>query len=419
MRLAITYLTLIIISLTEFAMAQQVTDVTFSGKFRIKERILRNEIDMKTGCQFSEEQWDLDQKRLASLAIFSEVLSDTVFTPGGIAVHYYLKEVWTLIPRLDIGGEIDNIDIDIGLSDKDFLGLYLEPGFLYTRFESRDSYRAWLSYPRAFGTRNSISLSFARTHTHEPADFRGEVYRYSYDVRRTTISCAAGKRFSEKLMCVIGLSFQNERYRIKPYAAAPRTLPDSLRQQKIRPSGRVTLGRVYYDNFFFDGRALMMGGDLIALDWEGYKPKHWLFYLEARNYIDIKTTWNICNRVFFGTSRTNDILPPYAITGLSNVRGTEDRIRRGGNMYFANSEIRLKAYQDKWFHGQLVVFVDVGDAWEDKLNLKAIVDESYLTGGFGVRLGHRRFYNAIGRVDFAYNTNDSAWTIYISAGQFF
>ena len=88
-------------------------------------------------------------------------------------------------------------------------------------------------------------------------------------------------------------------------------------------------------------------------------------------------------------------------------------------MYFANSEIRLKAYQDKWFHGQLVVFVDVGDAWENKLSLKEIVDESFLTGGFGVRLGHRRFYNAIGRVDFAYNTSNSAWTIYISAGQFF
>lgn len=419
MRLAITYLALIIISLTEIATAQRVTDVVFSGKFRIKERILRNEIDMKTGSQFSEELWALDQKRLASLAIFSEVVSDTVSTPGGIAVHYYLREVWTLIPRLDIGGEIDNIDIDIGLSDKDFLGLYLEPGFLYTHFESRDSYRAWLSSPRAFGTRNSLSLSFARTHTHEPADIRGEAYRYNYDVRRATISSVAGIRISERLICVIGLSFQSERYRIEPYAFAPRTLTDSLRQKKIRPSGRVTFGRVYYDNFFFDGGALTVGGDLIALDWEGYRPKHWRFYLEARNYIDIKTRWNICNRVFFGTSRINDVLPPFAITGLSNVRGAEDRIRRGGNVYFANSEIRLKVYQDKWFHGQLVVFVDVGDAWENKLNLKERVNESYLTGGFGIRLGHLRFYNAIGRVDFAYNTNNSAWTIYISAGQFF
>jgi outer membrane protein assembly factor BamA len=400
-------------------MTQQVTDITFSGKFRIKERILRNEIDMKTGSQFSEEQWELDQKRLASLAIFSEILSDTVSTPGGIAVHYNLKEVWTLIPRLDIGGEIDNIDIDIGLSDKDFLGLYLEPGFRYSHFESRNSYRASLNYPRAFGTRNSVGLSFARTHTHEPADIREETNSYSYDVRRTTISCVVGKRFSERLICTIGLSFRNERYRIEPYTVAPRSLPDSLREKKIRPSGRVTLGRVYYDNFFFDGCALTVGGDLTALDSERYKPKYWLFYLEARNYVDINTTWNICHRVFFGTSKINDILPPYAITGLSNVRGAEDRVRRGDNVYFANSEIRLKAYQDKWFHGQLVAFVDVGDAWDGELNLKEIVDESYLSGGFGVRLGHRRFYNAIGRVDFAYNTNNSTWTIYISAGQFF
>ena len=391
----------------------------FSGKFRIRERILRNEIDIKTGSQFSEEKWSLDQKRLASLAIFSEIRSDTVSTPGGIAVHYFLREVWTLIPRLDIGGEIDNIDIDIGLSDKDFLGLYLEPGFLYSRFESRNSYRTWLSYPRAFGTRNSIGVSFAKAHTHEPTAILGEIHRYSYDVRRTSVRCVAGKRFSERLMCVIGFSFQDERYRIEPYAAAPRSLPDSLRQKKIRPSGRLTIGRVYYNDFFFDGRALMVGGDLIALDREGYRPKHWLLYLEAMNYFDIKTTWNICNRVFFGTSRTNDILPPYAITGLSNVRGAEDRIRRGSSVYFANSEIRLKVYQDKWFHGQLVVFVDVGDAWEDMRNLKEIVEESYLTGGFGVRLGHRRFYSAIGRVDFAYNTNNNAWTIYISAGQFF
>jgi outer membrane protein assembly factor BamA len=419
MRSAITYLTLIIISLTDCAVAQQVMNVVFSGKFRVKEGILLNEIDMKNGCPFSEEQWALDQKRLASLAIFSEILSDTVSTPGGIAVHYYLREVWTLIPRLDIGGEIDKIDIDVGLSDKDFLGLYLEPGILYSHFESRDSYRAWLSYPRAFGTRNSAGVSWSRTHTLEPADIRGEVYRYGYDVRRTTIRGVAGKRISERLMCVIGLSFQNECYRIKPYAVEPRTLPDSLRQKKIRLSGGVTLGRVYYNNFFFDGRALTMGGDLIALDREGYKPKHWLLYLEASNYTDIRTIWNICSRVFFGTSGTNEILPPYAITGLSNVRGAEDRIRRGDNVYFANGEVRLKVYQDKWFHGQLVVFVDVGDAWEDELSSREIADESYVTTGFGVRLGHRRFYNAIGRVDFAYNTNNSAWTVYISAGQFF
>lgn len=416
----LTVISAALIALTSVpAFPRTVSDVTFSGSFRIKEWILLNELEMKPGAEFSPAEWKLDRKRLASLAVFSEVATDTISTADGITVAYNLKEQWTLIPRLNIGGEIDNIDIDIGLSDKDFLGLYVEPGVMYSHFENRSSYYAWLNCPRAVGTRYALSLSVSETHSREPADIRDEVERYHYDVKKTSVGAKISRRFTEKFSCGIGLSLHDERYRIEPYYAPPRTLPEIRDQKRIRPTGHMTFGRVYYDRFFSDGQSLTIGGDLIAFDLDDYRFKYWLFYTQMRNYVDIDKRWNICNRLFFGTSKIDDVFPTWAITGFSNVRGTEDRVSRGSKIWYSNNEVRLKVYEDKWFHGQLTAFVDFGDAWEEKRSLKDIVSESYMTCGLGLRLGHFRFYNAIGRVDFAYNANTGTWTTYISAGQFF
>lgn len=401
------------------AFPQRIADVTFSGSFRIKEWILLNEIEMKPGAEFSPEEWELDRKRLASLAIFAEVATDTISTADGITVAYYLKEQWTLIPHLNVGGEIDNIDIEIGLSDKDFLGFYVEPGVMYSHFEDRSSYHAWLNSPRAIGTRYALSLSVSETHSREPADIRNEVERYHYDVKKTSVGARVSRRFTERFSCGIGLSLHDEHYRMEPYYVAPLTLPVSRDQKRIRPTGNMTFGRIYYDRFFSDGRSLTVGGDLIAFDLDDYRFKYWLFYMQARSYVDFDKRWNICNRLFFGTSKIDDVFPTYAITGFSNVRGTEDRVSRGSKIWYSNNEVRLKVYEDKWFHGQLAAFVDFGDAWEDRRSLMDVVSESYMTCGAGLRLGYFRFYNAIGRVDFAYNTNTGTWTIYVSAGQFF
>jgi len=398
---------------------RHVTGVEFSGDYRIREWILQNEIEMKQGAIFSLDQWNRDQKRLSSLSIFSDVSTDTSSSQHGVQVHYHLDEVWTLIPLLNVGGEIDNIDIEIGLKDEDFLGLFLEPGFTYSHFEGRDSYETWLNWPRAFGTKYGFGISFSKTRSREPADLKNEVMRYDYDVKRTSFGLSVSKRITETFAAGIGATYKDERYRMDPFVVPPLTLPLDREQKRIQPSASVVLGRVYYDNYFFEGRDLSVWGDIIAFDLDDYSFKYWKLSLQGRNYYELSDRWNLCSRLVFGTSKTRDVLPTYAITGFSNVRGAEDRTRRGSKIYYCNAELRFRAFELKWFHSQLAAFIDFGNAWDSKLNVTNVISESYLTGGFGFRLALKHFHNAIGRADIAYNSNNGSYTFYVSAGQFF
>jgi hypothetical protein len=296
--------------------------------------------------------------------------------------------------------------------------LYLEPGFLYSHFEKRDSYEGWLSWPRAFGSKYGASLSAAKTHTHEPADLEGEFTRYDYDVKRTSVAAAISKRFTETFMAGAGFAYRFERYKIDSFELAPRELPIYREQKRIQPSVSFTFGRVYYDDFFFEGRDLYLSGSLIAFDLDDYRFKYWMFTLQGRNYFRFGSRWNLCSRLVFGASKIRDVLPAYAITGLSNVRGAEDRTRRGSKIYYGNSELRFRAVELKWLYSQLAAFIDYGNAWE-RLRASDVISRSYLTGGLGIRLALRHFNDAIGRADVAYNSNTGTFTLYFSAGQFF
>ena len=409
----------ILLSYNDFVNAQEIASVSFTGKYRVREWILRNEIELHEGDRFDPDAWELDRKRLASLAVFSEVLSDTSSSNDGMHIEYTLKEVWTFIPLINIKGEIDNIDIDVGLREKDLLGLYMETGFLYSHFESRNSYSVWLNWPRAFGTKYSGGISGYSQHSREPAESSDEQYRYHYDVKLTGGSVSLGKRLAEKLAVGGKVSFLEEQYELEPAPIPPVTLPQTREQRMISPSGYVTLGRVYYDDFFFDGRDLFVRGDLIAFDLDDYEFKFWMTSIQARNYIDIGGKWNICNRIVFGTSRIRNVLPTFAVSGLSTIRGVEDRVRRGSKIYYGNNELRFRVFQNRWLHSQFTAFVDFGSAWDSKQSLREILETSLLTYGIGVRLGLVRFYNAIGRADIALNTADGSLTLYMSAGQFF
>jgi outer membrane protein assembly factor BamA len=409
----------ILLSDNGLVLAQEIASVSFEGKYRVREWILRNEIELHKGDRFDPDTWELDRKRLASLAVFSEVLSDTSSSEDGIHIEYTLKEVWTFIPLISIGGEINNIDIDIGFIEKDLFGIYMEAGFLYSHFEDRNSYSSWLNWPRAFGTKYSAGIAGCRQHSREPAESSDEQYRYHYDVERNGASVSLGKRLAEKLVVGCNISYLEEQYELEPALIPPVTLPQRREQRVIRPSGYITLGRVYYDDFFFDGRDLFVRGDLIAFDIDDYEFKYWMTSIQARNYIDIGGKWNICNRIVFGTSRIRDVLPTFAVSGLSAIRGVEDRVRRGSKIYYGNNELRFRVFRNRWLHSQLTAFADFGNAWEEQRSFREVIETSMLTYGAGVRIGLVRFYNAIGRADIAFNTSDGSLTLYFSAGQFF
>jgi len=396
-----------------------VDEVRFSGDFNTREWVLRNEIDLQEGSVFDPEKWELDRKRLATLSIFSEVKSDTQHTGNGIIIEYELDEVWTIIPLLNIGGEIDNLDIDVGILDKDFLGMYIEPGFMYSYFEDRNSYSLWLNMPRLLSRNYSVNLSFKDSHSREPADGLGEVYLFDYDRKSTVVNTGIQRRFSENLVVGVGFQYSHATYNLMPDTLTPIKLQRYREQTRLKPSAAVVIGRVYYDNFFFDGQDVVICAELMSYDRHDYQPKYFNAYIKARSFININDRFNFCNRLFFGTSKTDEVLPLYAISGYSNIRGEYDRISRGSKLYYSNNEVRLRAIQNSWLHSQLAAFVDFGFAWEEKRAFFDIFEDSYLTYGIGGRLGLVRFYNAIGRADIAFNTRNGEITYYISAGQYF
>jgi len=409
----------LIVLLAKPSLAQTVTSVKFDGKHKIRHWILRNEIDLNKGTKFDPDKWELDRKRISSLGIFSAVKSDTTHDSCGVAISYDIREVWTIIPIFNIGGEIDNLDIDVGLMDKDFLGWYVEPGFVFSHFEDRTSFSTWLTMPRAIGRRVSIGIGFSKTHSLQSADRRRERYDFEYDARQIGGGGSVGYRFSERLSSSIGLQYRYQEYELEPAPIEPNNLEQHREQKRIWPSAAIAFGRIYYDDYFYEGIQSSIGGDLIGYDRDDYSLKYWIASLQTTAFLKLNSRFNIGSRLVVGRSQTDDILPAFATSGFSNIRGAEDRTRRGEHTFFINTEARMRLFQNGWLHTQTVAFVDVGNVWCEDPPLFDILKDSYLTYGIGARIGLVRFYNAIGRADVAVNTLNGEITVYVSAGQFF
>ena len=105
-----------------------------------------------------------------------------------------------------------------------------------------------------------------------------------------------------------------------------------------------------------------------------------------------------------------------------NIRGVGNTIDRGTGAIVLNTEYRQTLLEKDWFVLQSNVFVDAG-SWRNpggKLGDFSKADNIRIHPGVGLRLMHKRIYNAIFRIDYGYGiTKNDARGFVFGIGQYF
>lgn len=427
---AILYLALLCLSLglPDVASADSLTvsapvirSIEFEGKFRLREYILRREIDSAPGQLLDTLLLRRDRRKIDGFRLFSRVEPQLERQGDSVDVIFHLKEIWTLWPLLSVSSSDEGLDWLLGAREKDFLGLYLRASIFYRRYEGENSYGFSSQFPRALGRDLSLGWNLGESREIDPLSSTDP----ETGVRQTTdyrylskyFWLNGGTRVNETLYLNVALGYERENWSLKPEQETPSGGRAIYDYPRYTIGAAATLGRVYFDDYFYEGKDLTFGATLINEQPAGSFGK-WRISLQGRQYL-ICEPFNLALRGQYGGSSADERIPPYYISGLANVRGYEDKIERGDHYVGGNLELRWRGPQSNTFLTQLAAFVDIGAVWGRDVDLPTALEESYLSVGVGMRLAIKKFIGRIGRIDLARNTRTGAWDYYLSAHQFF
>ncbi len=391
-----------------------IRNVAFTGKFKLRRYILYREIDSKHGQLFDLELLERDRRKVDGFGIFSKV--DTYLLPDGdsIDIEFDLREVWTLLPLLSLGRTDGKLDWSVGVHEKNLLGFYLQTVVLYRRFEGKNSGHIAATFPRFLGKDIAVGFAVAEQREIDPLQFHG--VRYDYDYLRKAISGSLGHRLSENVYVQGYGGYDRENWQL----AAPDTLglaTKAIDYPRYSIGTGVTLGRVYFDRYFYDGNDASFDVTGINELNEGSFNK-WRISLTGRKYI-ISGPVNFAMRVRLQTSSADERVQPYAISGESNVRGTPEKVERGDQVLLGNFETRWRTLDTRVFYGQLAAFVDYGSIWGRGREFSDAIVDPYYSVGVGIRGSIKQFLGRVGRLDVALNPRDGSFSLYLSTSQFF
>ncbi len=391
-----------------------IRDIRFTGKYKLRTYILYREIDSRPGQPLDLELLERDRRKIDGFGIFSRV--DTYIVPEGdsVDIEFDLREVWTLLPMVAIGRTEGKLDWSLGVHERNFLGIYLQGVILYRRFEERNSLHVSASFPLFLGKDLAVGFAVSEQHELDPIGFHGVAYEYEY--LRKAIAGSLGHRLREKLYASVSAGYDRENWQL----ISPDTLGlavASIDYPRYFVSTGATLGRVYYDRYFYDGSDLSGEVTLINERPAGRFNK-WRMSFTARRY-SIIGKLNLAMRLRYQVSSADERVQPYAISGESNVRGYRDKIERGDHAMIGNFETRLRTLNTRVLYAQLVAFADAGLIWGRGSPFEDAVGNPYWSVGAGIRGSIKQFLGRVGRLDLALNPRDGSLSLYLSTSQFF
>lgn len=392
-----------------------IASIRFEGKFKLRRYILKREIDSDVGAPLDPAQLDRDRQRIESFGIFSRVKPLVEDRGDSVDLVFSLREVWTIEPLLSLRTTDGKIDWSVGVADKNFLGYFVQPRILYRRYEDKNSGFLYLIAPRAFGKDLSLGLSLTDQREIQPLGRLGE--SADYDYLNKSIAVSVGHRLHENVYPRVSGGYDRENWTMRDGQTTINDFIASIDHPRYFIGLGVVLGRVYYDHYLYTGQDVSHDFTMIDELPEGRFNK-WRYSLTARK-LWIMHPFNFGLRGSYQTSSSDERVPPFAISGESNVRGFADKIERGDQLLFGNAEIRLQVLDRHTFYSQLAVFADYGAVWGRWRTASTAFRDPYWSIGVGLRGAIQQWLGRIGRIDLALNPQTGHISLYMAKSQFF
>jgi len=404
-----------------FSQKKEVVSLEIRGLKKTRASFLNKIIEVKQNEILDSVLLDQDMIRLKRLPGISHAYYQVFLTDmgQGYNVFYNIEENFTLIPSANIWTATnDQFSYKLGIYDFNFLGRGIAFGGFYQN-NGYDTYSVNFRAPYLFSKKLGVAVNHQNWKSEEPLYFKKEKANYLYNNKSIEVLGLYELNTVNKFN--IGASIFNEKYQYKS-GDTPVEVPRSLDLDKLLLKLVYDYDKLNYSYQYVSGFRSMLTLQSVTSNNE-MQDDFFIGWNDLLYFKRISDKGNWASRLRLGLA-TNSESPfaPFALDNNLNIRGVGNLIDRGTAVILLNTEYRHTLYEKNWFALQGNAFLDSGTWRTPGGNLDDLVDSENIKvyPGVGLRLIHKKIYNAIFRIDYGVGLGeDSSRGIVFGIGQYF
>nr|WP_299072796.1 POTRA domain-containing protein [uncultured Allomuricauda sp.] len=398
-----------------------VVDIKVQGNKRTKTNFIKKITKLKAGMELDSVLIEEDiyrLKRLPSVTHAYFQVSPSV-GEGEYTVVYGIEENFTLIPFVNVyTSNNDEFAFRIGLQEFNFLGSNITLGGFYQK-DIFNSIGAQMRAPYLFGKKLGLALSYQDLTTQEPVFLDSGTADYKYN--NESFEILGLYEINYKHRFELGINFFTEDYEYL-FGTTDPNVPQSLNVDKYLYKLIYNYDAIQYYYQYLSGFKSTLNFQYVNSS-NTQLPEFLIGFNDFVYYTRISERGNWASRLRLGLSSNLDTpFAPFAVDNNLNIRGVGNTIDRGTGAIVFNTEYRHTLIDKNWFVLQSNIFVDGGTWRNPGGDFSDFGDDQNIRiyPGVGLRLIHKRIFNAIFRIDYGHGiTNDASKGIVFGIGQYF
>ncbi len=395
-----------------------VHDLKIQGNKRLKASFIKKISNVRTGGKLDTLVIEQDMVRLKRLPSVSHAYYQVFPSENNqYNVFYNIEENFTLIPSLNVyTTDDDEFAYRLGLYEFNALGRDIIFGGFYQK-DIYSSYAINLRAPYLFSNTLGLAINHQDLTTQEPVFFAEEIANYKY--RNKSFEVLGLYEFNFKNRLELGANYFVENYEFKGENVNNRP---ELNVHKWLIKGIYEFNNLNYYYQYISGFRSQLNVQYVTSS-NPMLPDFFIGWNDFFCFRRVGEKGNWASRLRMGLS-TNDGTPfaPFSVDNNVNIRGVGNTIDRGTGVIVVNTEYRHTLYEKDWFVLQGNAFIDSG-TWRNPggdFNDFTNVNNIKVYPGLGLRVIHKKIYNAIFRIDYGYGVTKNATKGFVfGIGQYF
>lgn len=409
-------------SLFSFSQEKIIYDIKVKGIKKTKASYIKSILKSKNGKALDSLVLQEDIKRLKRLPAISHAYFQVFYSHENLYnVFIYIEENFTIIPFANVyTTNDDEFAYRVGINEFNFLGYGVQVGGFFQK-DIYNSHAFNLRIPFLFSNKFGLAFNYQNLTTLEPVFFDNTTADYKYN--NTSYEVLGLYQFDFHHRIELGLNLFTEDYQYQSGATNP-NVPQELLIDKTLIKFIYDYNNLDYYYELVDGfRSLLNVQHVRAREENANFPNFSIWWNDFFYYKRYGEKGNWANRIRVGFASNEDTpFAPFSVDNNINVRGVGNVIDRGTGVIVYNTEYRHRLYKKKNFIIQGNVFLDAG-SWRNPggdLGDFSNSENLRVYPGVGLRFIHRKFYNAIFRIDYGYGITKNATNgLVFGIGQYF
>ena len=409
----------ILVSTSVCAQTKLINELDFKGLKKTKASFLRTILETKKGHPLDSTLIEKDLIRLKRLPSISNATYEVVqLLDNHLKVQFNLEENFTLIPVFNYWTTIRTVAYKIGLSEYNLFGRNITMGGFYQN-NGYNTFSLNFNAPYLFSNKFGLGLNYLNWKSEEPLYFGENTANYLY--HNTSYELLGSYELNFKNTLKVGLSVFNEKYDHKTGDIEP-GVPSQLDVNKRLFKLIYTHENLNYFYFYISGFKSVFNGQFVTSEIKS-QNNFLIAWNDFLYYKRVGEKGNWANRLRLGLSTNNDSpFAPFALDNNVNLRGVGNAVDRGTGSIVFNTEYRHTFLEKKSIVVQGNGFIDAGTWRNPGGSLSTFGDSENINvyTGVGVRIIHKKIFNAILRIDYGYGITKNANRGFVfGIGQYF